>query len=62
MPNCASQSPASGDGNLIGHQAKMQEKNEVEILRKLSRGSTKFFPIFNADTGFQVFGKYLNTN
>ncbi len=58
MPNCASQSPASGDGNLIGHHAKMQEKHDVEILRKLSKGSTKFFPIFNADTGFQVFGEY----
>ena len=62
MPNCASSSPSSGDGNLIGHHAKMQEKKDSEILRKLSRGSSKFFPIFNADTGFQVFGKHFHIN
>ena len=56
LPNCASQSPYAGDGNLLGHHVKMLDVRNTEVLRRLARGSERFFPIFICDAGFQVFG------
>ena len=56
LPQCASQSPSSGDGNLLGHYIKMQDLQSSESMRRLARGSSRFFPVFILDAGFQVFG------
>ena len=56
LPNCASQSPYAGDGNLLGHHVKMLDVRNTQVLRRLARGSQEFFPIFIFDAGFQVFG------
>ena len=61
LPNCASQSPASGDGNLIGHHICMQRKNMKEAIQKLASGSERFFPIIIADQGYEVFGNIIKT-
>lgn len=62
LPQCASQTPASGDGNLLGHHAKMQDLQDNTALRKLARGSEDFFPIFVLDAGFQVLGNVIRTD
>ena len=56
LPNCASQSPYAGDGNLLGHHVKMLDVRNTQVLRRLTRGSQHFFPIFIFYAGFQVFG------
>ena len=61
LPQCASQSPASGDGNLLGHHLKMQDLNNTQALRNLAKGSNAFFPIFILDAGYQVFGNVTRT-
>ena len=62
LPQCASQSPASGDGNLLGHLCRMQEVNGTEAIRKLAEGSVSFFPIFITDAGYQTFGNVRRDN
>ena len=56
VPNCASESPASGDANLLGHLIKMQDDNSKEALRKLAKGTKDFFGIFIFDAGYQYSG------
>ncbi len=53
-PCAASETPAAGDKNLIGSLIKNQELQNKEAIRKLARGSSKYFAIFVVDTGFQV--------
>ena len=62
LPQCASQSPASGDGNLLGHMCRMQEKNETESIKKLFKGSLSYFPIIITDAGYQTFGNVTRDN
>ena len=56
VPPCASQSPASGDGNLLGNHVKVQDDRNATALRILARGSDNFFPVFVVDAGYQTFG------
>ena len=51
LPNCTSQSPAGGDGNLLGHHVRQQQANHKEALRKLAEGSADYFPIITIDAG-----------
>ena len=59
VPACASETPASGDGNLLGNLCKMQEEFDKEAIKILAGGSSKFFPVFICDTGFQMTGKEI---
>jgi hypothetical protein len=61
LPVCTSQSPASGDGNLLGHHCKMQQKNGTESFRRLAKGSKNHFCLITADTGYQIFGSIKRT-
>ena len=56
VPNCASESPASGDSNLIGNHLKMQEVLGRESLKILAEGTDDHFAIFIGDAGFVVSG------
>ena len=51
LPNCTSQSPAGGDGNLLGHHVRQQQANHKEALKKLAEGSADYFPIITIDAG-----------
>ena len=61
LANCASQSPASGDGVLIGHLIKMEEKFGKEAIKKLAEGSATHFPVFVVDAGYQYPGNLIKT-
>ena len=61
VPNCASESPASGDSNLIGNHLKMQEVLHREALRRLAEGTKDKFGTFIGDAGFQVGGNIKRT-
>lgn len=61
LPQCASQSPASGDGNLLGKYLKTQELTNHEALKILAEGTDRFFPIFICDAGYQIFGNITHT-
>ena len=56
LPPCASQSPAAGDGNLLGNFCKVQDERNTQALRKLARGSANYFAVFIVDAGYQIFG------
>ena len=58
-PNASSETPASGDGNLLGNLLRMQEEFSQEALCLLARGRAKYFPVFVCDTGFQVSGIFV---
>ena len=57
LPQCSSQSPSSGDAVLAGNHAAMQDIRNEKALRKLAAGSTKYFPVFIADAGYQFVGR-----
>lgn len=56
LPQCASQSPASGDGNLLGSLCRVQDDRNTTALRGLARGGDNFFVVFVVDAGCQTFG------
>ena len=51
VPACASETPASGNGNLLGAHIRSQEANQEEAIKKIAKGSSKYFPVFIVDTG-----------
>ena len=61
LPQCSSQSPASGDGNLIGTMVKMQDLTNQPALRRLARGTEKYFSVFVGDAGYQTLGNVTRT-